>query len=136
MTPEDARAFLRERHHAVMATTRADGHPQLSPVLAVVDESGRVVVSTRERSVKVRNLRRDPHVALCLLSDDFFGGWAQVEGTVEIVELPEAMDLLVDYYQRATGEHEDWDEYRAAMRAEGRVVVRFDIERAGPGGQS
>jgi PPOX class probable F420-dependent enzyme len=136
VTPEDARAFLRERHHAVMATTRADGHPQLSPVLAVVDESGRVVVSTRERSVKVRNLRRDPHVALCLLSDDFFGGWAQVEGTVEIVELPEAMDLLVDYYQRATGEHEDWDEYRAAMRAEGRVVVRFDIERAGPGGQS
>jgi PPOX class probable F420-dependent enzyme len=136
VTPEDARGFLRERHHAVMATTRADGHPQLSPVLAVVDESGRVVVSTRERSVKVRNLRRDPHVALCLLSDDFFGGWAQVEGTVEIVELPEAMDLLVDYYQRATGEHEDWDEYRAAMRAEGRVVVRFDIERAGPGRQS
>jgi len=136
VTPEDARAFLHDRHHAVMATTRADGHPQLSPVLAVVDESGRVVVSTREGSVKVRNLRRDPHVALCLLSDDFFGGWAQVEGTVEIVELPEAMDLLVDYYQRATGEHEDWDEYRAAMRAEGRVVVRFDIERAGPGGQS
>jgi PPOX class probable F420-dependent enzyme len=136
VTPEDARAFLRERHHAVMATTRADGHPQLSPVLAVVDQSGRVVVSTRERSVKVRNLRRDPHVALCLLSDDFFGGWAQVEGTVEIVELPAAMDLLVDYYQRATGEHEDWDEYRAAMRAEGRVVVRFDIERAGPGVQS
>jgi PPOX class probable F420-dependent enzyme len=132
VTPEDARAFLRERHHAVMATTRADGHPQLSPVLAVVDESGRVVVSTRNRSVKVRNLRRDPHVALCLISDDFFGGWAQVEGTVEIVELPEAMEILVDYYRRATGEHEDWDEYRAAMRAEGRVVVRFDIERAGP----
>lgn len=132
MTPDEAREFLRAHHRAVMATVRADGRPQLSPVLAVVDDAGRVVVSTRSRSVKVRNLRRDPHVALCLLEDGFYGTWAQVEGTVEIVELPEAMDLLVDYYRRASGEHPDWDDYRAAMRAEGRVVVRFEIERAGP----
>ena len=132
MTPDDARAFLRDHHQAVLATTRADGRPQLSPVLAVVDEAGRVVVSTRDRSVKVRNLRRDPHVSLCVLSESFYGGWVQVEGTAEIVELPEAMDLLVDYYRRASGEHPDWDDYRAAMQAEGRVVVRFAVARAGP----
>ena len=132
MTPDEARDFLRAHHHAVLATTRADGRPQLSPVLAVVDEDGRVVISTRSRSVKVRNLRRDPHVALCLLDESFFGDWAQVEGTAEIVELPEALDLLVDYYRRASGEHPDWDDYRAAMRSEGRVVVRFAIDRAGP----
>ena len=132
MTPDDARAFLRDHHQAVLATTRADGRPQLSPVLAVVDEAGRVVVSTRDRSVKVRNLRRDPHVSLCVLSESFYGGWVQVEGRAEIVELPEAMDLLVDYYRRASGEHPDWDDYRAAMQAEGRVVVRFAVERAGP----
>lgn len=132
MTPDEARAFLRTHHRAVLATFRADGRPQMSPVLAVVDDDGRVVVSTRETAVKVRNLRRDPRVALCVLTDRFFGSWAQVEGEAEVVSLPDAMDLLVDYYRRAVGEHDDWDDYRAAMEREQRVVVRFDVARAGP----
>jgi PPOX class probable F420-dependent enzyme len=132
MTPDEARAFLRTHHRAVLATFRADGRPQMSPVLAVVDDAGRVVVSTRETAVKVRNLRRDPRAALCVLTDRFFGSWAQVEGEAEVVSLPDAMDLLVDYYRRAVGEHDDWDDYRAAMERERRVVVRFDVDRAGP----
>jgi PPOX class probable F420-dependent enzyme len=132
LTPADAQEFLRQHHRAVLATFRADGRPQLSPVTAVVDADGRVVVSTREPSMKVRNLRRDPRVSLCVFTDRFFGDWVQVEGTAEIVELPAAMDLLVDYYRRASGEHPDWDDYRAAMRRDQRVVVRFAIERAGP----
>lgn len=132
MTPDEARAFLRTHHRAVLATFRTDGRPQMSPVLAVVDDDGRVVVSTRETAVKVRNLRRDPRVALCVLTDRFFGSWAQVEGEAEVVSLPDAMDLLVDYYRRAVGEHDDWDDYRAAMEREQRVVVRFDVARAGP----
>ena len=123
---------MRAHHLAVLATFRRDGRPQLSPVTAGVDDDGRIEISTREPSMKVKNLRRDPRVSLCLLQRSFFGAWGQVEGTAEIVEQPEALDLLVDYYRRMAGEHEDWDDYRAAMVREQRVLVRFDIERAGP----
>ena len=132
MTPEEARGFLRDHHRAVLATFRSDGRPQLSPVLAAVDDQGRVVVSTREAAMKTKNLRSDPRISMCLLSDQFFGGWGQVEGQAEIVSLPEAMELLVDYYRRTAGEHDDWDDYRAAMTKQRRVVVRFAIDRAGP----
>ena len=132
MTPTEAQDFLRTHHRAVMATFRSDGRPQLSPVGAVVDAQGRVVISTQETTVKARNLRRDPRVSLCVLNDGFYGDWVQVEGTAEIVSLPEAMEPLVDYYRRLSGEHPDWDDYRRAMVEERRVLVRFEIERAGP----
>jgi PPOX class probable F420-dependent enzyme len=132
MTPDEAREFLRANHAAILATFRRDGRPQLSPVGATVDEAGRVIVSTRQGAMKTRNLRRDPRISLLVLNPGFYGAWAQVEGTAEIVEQPEAMELLVDYYQRMSGEHPDWDDYRAAMVREGRVLVRFEIERAGP----
>ena len=127
-----AREFLRTHHHGVMSTTRADGRPQLSPVTVAIDDAGRVLVSTRQGAVKVKNLRRDPHVSIAVFTDGFYGDWVQVEGRAEIVELPEALDVLVDYYRRAAGEHPDWDEYRAAMVEQQRVVVRFEIDRAGP----
>jgi PPOX class probable F420-dependent enzyme len=132
VTPDEAREFLRDNHRAVLATFRADGRPQLSPVLAAVDDEARVLISTRETAMKTKNLRRDPRASLCVFTTRFFGGWAQVEGQAEIVSLPEAMDVLIDYYRRSAGEHDNWDEYRAAMERERRVVVRFAIERAGP----
>jgi len=132
MTPDEAREFIATHHRAVLATQRSDGRPQLSPVACNVDEAGRVIISTRETAVKTRNLRRDPRASLCVFTDEFYGDWAQVEGTAEVVPLPEAMELLVDYYRRTAGEHPDWDDYRAAMIRERRVVVRFAIERAGP----
>jgi PPOX class probable F420-dependent enzyme len=127
-----AREFLRANHRAVLATTRADGRPQLSPVLCGVDSAGRVLISTRETAVKIRNLRRNPLASLCVLSDAFFGGWVQVEGKAEIVSLPEAMELLVEYYRLVSGEHPDWDEYRATMQRDRRCVIRIEIDRAGP----
>ncbi|MGH3322257.1 MAG: PPOX class F420-dependent oxidoreductase [Streptosporangiaceae bacterium] len=132
MDSQQAARFLRTHHHGVMATYRGDGRPQLSPVLCTADDSPRVLVSSRETAMKVRNLRRDPRVTLCVIPDQFFGDWVQVEGSAEIVALPEAMDLLIDYYRRVAGEHSDWDDYRAAMKRERRVIVRFSIERAGP----
>ena len=129
----EARQFLTEHHRAVLATTRSDGRPQLSPVSVGVDAEGRAIVSSREAAYKVRNLRRDPKVSLCVLPDSFYGGrWIQVDGTAEVVSLPEAMELLVDYYRRLSGEHPNWDEYRAAMEEQGRVLVRIQLERAGP----
>ncbi len=132
MKVDEARGFLRDHHHAVLATRRADGRPQLSPVVAGVDDAGFVVVSTREPSMKIRNLRRDASVSLCVFPDEFFGSWIQIDGTATIVSLPDAMDGLVAYYRQLSGEHPDWDEYREAMTRDQRVLVRIAIEHAGP----
>jgi PPOX class probable F420-dependent enzyme len=132
MDVDEAIEFVRNNHHAVMSTGRADGRPQLTPVVATVDAERRVVVSTRETAVKVHNLRRDPWATLCVVTDRFFGPWVQVEGEAEVVSLPDAMEGLVDYYRRVAGEHPDWDEYRAAMGRERRVLVRIAVRRAGP----
>ena len=128
----EAQEFLRTNHRAVAATFRQDGRPALSPVTVAVDEAGRVIISTRRTAMKVKHLRRDPRISLAVMNDGFYGAWVSVEGTAEIVELPEAMELLVDYYRRASGEHPDWDDYRAAMERDQRVIIRFAIERAGP----
>jgi PPOX class probable F420-dependent enzyme len=127
-----AAGFLRTHHRAVLATSRSDGMPQLSPVACAVDDESRVLISTRETAVKAKNLRRRPHASLCVFTDAFFGEWVQVEGDAEVISLPDAMDLLVDYYRRVSGEHPDWDDYRAAMVRERRVIVRITITRAGP----
>ena len=127
-----AAGFLRTHHRAVLATSRSDGMPQLSPVACAVDDESRVLISTRETAVKAKNLRRRPHASLCVFSDAFFGEWVQVEGDAEVISLPDAMDLLVDYYRRVSGEHPDWDDYRAAMVRDRRVIVRITITRAGP----
>jgi PPOX class probable F420-dependent enzyme len=132
MDPDLARAFLGKHHRAVLATSRADGRPQLSPVICALDSGGRVLISTRETAVKTRNLRRDPRASLCVFTDGFYGEWVQVEGSAEIIGLPDAMDLLVGYYRGISGEHPDWDDYRAAMRRDRRVIVRIGITRAGP----
>jgi len=127
-----ARAFLAANHRAVLATRRADGSPQLSPVLVGVDLQGRAVISTRQAAYKTRNVRGDTRVWICVTNDAFFGPWIQIEGTAEIVELPEAMEPLVDYYRSIAGEHPNWNEYRAAMEAERRVLLRVTITTAGP----
>ena len=132
MDLDKAREVIREQHRAVLATIREDGTPQMSPVLVALDDDGRALVSTREAALKVRNLRRDERLWLCVLPDGFFGRWIQVQGRAEIVALPDAMDGLVDYYRRLSGEHENWDEYREAMRTERRVLVRVALEQAGP----
>lgn len=135
MDLDQARSFVREHHRAVLSTVRADGTPQLSPVLASVDDAGRVLVSTSEGSAKVRNLRRDRRAWVCVLPDEFFGEWIQVEGAVEIVEQPAALPLLEDYYRGISGEHEDWAAYREAMARERRVLLRIELTRAGPSGR-
>jgi PPOX class probable F420-dependent enzyme len=124
--------FLRAHHRAVLATSRSDGRPQLSPVTCTVDDENRVLISTRETALKTRNLRRRPQASLCVFTDNFFGEWVQVEGDVEIIPLPDAMNLLVEYYRRISGEHPDWDDYRAAMVRDQRVIARITITRAGP----
>jgi len=132
MDIDKAKTFLKTHHRAVMATYRRDGRPQMSPVGVGVDAAGRVIMSSREPAYKVRNLRRDPRVSVCVFSDEFYGEWVQIDGEAEIISMPDALEDLVDYYKRVVGEHPDWNDYRAAMAREQRVLVRITIERAGP----
>jgi PPOX class probable F420-dependent enzyme len=130
MTTDEADAFLRVNHRAVLATIRPDGGPQMSPVLITLDDEGRAVISTREATSKVRNLRRNPFAYAVVLNDRFYGAWLQLEGPATIVSLPEAMEPLVSYYRSISGEHPDWDDYRRAMERDRRVLIRIAITRA------
>ena len=126
--------FVRVRHRFALITTRQDGRPQVSPVAGGVDGEGRLVVSTYPERAKVKNLRRDPSASVLVMSDDFDGPWVQVDGTAEVLDMPsqEAEDGLVDYFRCIAGEHDDWDEYREAMRRQGKSLIRITPESWGP----
>ena len=132
MDLDEVRAYLREHHRGVLATFRSDGRPQMSPIAVGVDDEGRALISSRETAFKTKNLRRDPRASVLAVDDNWYGEWVQVDGRADIVSLPEAMDLLIAYYRQLAGEHPDWDDYRAAMEREQRVMIRIQIERAGP----
>ncbi len=121
----DGMRFLGSNHRAVLITQRISGGLQSSPVAAVADSEGHVLVSTRSGSAKERNVTQDSRVSLCVLSDSWYGPWVHVDASAEIVRLPQAMEHLVDYYRRISGDHPDWDEYRQAMEAERRVILRL-----------
>ncbi|HEV7979271.1 PPOX class F420-dependent oxidoreductase [Amycolatopsis sp.] len=124
--------FMRTRHHAILMTTKADGSPQMSPATSGVDSEGRIVISTYPKRAKVVNIRREPKVSVCLLSDDFGGAWVQVNGVAEVIDLPEAVEPLVEYFRSISGEHPDWDEYREAMLKQGKSLIRITVESWGP----
>jgi len=125
-------SFLRARHRGLLATTRGDGRPQMSPVMCGVDPEGRIVVSTYPDRAKAGNARRDERVSICVLSDDWNGPYVQVDGRAEVLDMPEALEPLVEYFRGISGEHPDWDEYRAAMRRQDKSLIRITIERWGP----
>jgi PPOX class probable F420-dependent enzyme len=131
MDMDAARDFVRSHHRAVIATRTRD-RVQQAPVLVTVDADGRFLVSTPGATHKAKHLRADPWVQLCVMNDHFFGDWVYIEGEAEVVSLPEAMEPLVEYYRSISGEHDDWDEYRAAMEREQRVAVRITPRRVGP----
>jgi PPOX class probable F420-dependent enzyme len=124
--------FARPRHRAVLITRRADGAPQTSPVTAGVDDAGRIVISTYPERAKTANARRDPRVSVLVLSDDFGGPWVQLDGDAEVLDLPDALEPLVEYYRCISGEHPDWDEYRSAMTTQGKSLIRVTPTRWGP----
>jgi PPOX class probable F420-dependent enzyme len=124
--------FVRPRHHMVLVTHRASGGIQTSPVTAGVDEAGRIVISSYPDRAKVANVRHSADVSVLVLSDDFGGPWVHVDGTCEVIELPDAVEPLVDYYRSISGEHPDWDEYRAAMVAQDKCLLRVTPVRWGP----
>ncbi|WP_055533673.1 PPOX class F420-dependent oxidoreductase [Streptomyces graminilatus] len=124
--------FVRPRHRAILLTRRADGSPQASPLTCGVDDSGRIVVSTYPERAKTRNAKRDERVSLVVLSDDWNGAWVQIDGTAEVIDSPDSVEPLVEYFRNISGEHPDWDEYREAMVRQGKSIIRVTPERWGP----
>ncbi len=129
MDLNDAVEFVRHHDRTVLATRRRGGGPQMSAVNAGVLD-GLICISSRAPLAKVRNVPRDPAVSLLVLKEQFYGGWVQIDGTAEIVDQPQALELLVEVYRSIRGEHPDWDDYRAAMIRDERVVIRVRPERA------
>ena len=129
---DDLEGFVRPRHHGTLVTRRRDGGLQMSPVTCGVDDEGRIVVSTYPRRAKAVNARRDPTVSMVVHSDEWDGPYVQVDGRAEVLDLPESVEPLVDYFRCISGEHPDWDEYREAMRQQGKSLIRITIDRWGP----
>lgn len=124
--------FVRSRHHATLVTHKGSGGLQMSPVACGLDEQGRVVISTYPQRAKANNIRRTPDVSLVVHSDDWDGPYVQLDGTAEVLDLPEALEPLVEYFRVIAGEHSDWDEYREAMTRQGKSLIRVTIEQWGP----
>ncbi|MGV9674127.1 PPOX class F420-dependent oxidoreductase [Nocardia sp. NPDC003482] len=124
--------FVRPRHRALLLTRRRDGSPQLSPLTLGVDDAGRLVASTYPDRAKTANARRDPAVSVVVLSDDWNGPWVQIDGDAEVLDIPDSVEPLVEYYRNISGEHPDWAEYRAAMLAQGKSIIRVTPRRWGP----
>ena len=132
VTRDELTEFIKVRHHAIVITTRQDGGPQASPVSCGVDDEGRIVIATYPERAKTANARRDPRVSVLFLSDDFGDEWVQVDGTAEVLDVPEALDALVDYFRSISGEHPDWSEYREAMIKQGKSLLRVTPVRWSP----
>ena len=132
MNRDDALEFVSKNHRTVLVTRKANDGLQTSPVTVGIDGDGYVVISSRETAFKVRNLRRDPRATLCVFSDTFYGKWIQIDGAADLISMPDAMERLVDYYRRISGEHPDWEEYRSAMQEQKRLIIRISIDKVGP----
>ncbi|ORL09150.1 PPOX class F420-dependent oxidoreductase [Prescottella equi] len=132
VTREQLLEFVRPRHRAVLITHKRSGGLQISPVTSGVDEEGRIVISTYPQRAKATNVRRNPSVSVCVLSDDFNGAYVQIDGTAEVLDMPDALEPLVEYFRCISGEHPDWDEYREAMRKQNKSLIRIAVDEWGP----
>ncbi|MGX7679819.1 PPOX class F420-dependent oxidoreductase [Jatrophihabitans sp. DSM 45814] len=124
--------FIRPRHNMILIATKRSGQPQASPVTAGVDSDGRIVISTYPERAKAQNLRREPRCSVLVLSDRFGDPWTQIEGTAEVIDLPDSVEPLVDYFRSISGEHPDWTEYREAMVTQGKSLIRITPRTWGP----
>ena len=132
VTLDDLLEFVRPRHRMVLLTERSDGSAQASPVTGGVDDSGRIVVATYPDRAKTRNARARPRAGVVVLSEEWNGPWVQVDGDAEVLDVPEALDALVEYFRNISGEHPDWAEYRQAMLDQGKSLIRITPRRWGP----
>ncbi|MGH7875978.1 MAG: TIGR03618 family F420-dependent PPOX class oxidoreductase [Candidatus Binatia bacterium] len=129
----DAQKFLQQNHRACIAVRQKDGWPQMTFVTPGIDAEGRVIITSRGTTHKIKHLRRDPRVSLLVFGEQYSGSkFVQIHGNAEIIELPGALDILIYWYKQVRGEHKNWDEYKKQMANEKRVIIRVKMEKVGP----
>ena len=128
-----AQKFLQENHRACIAVRQTDGWPQMTFVTPGIDPQGRVIIASRGATYKIKHIRRDPRVSMLIFGEQYSGSkFVQIHGTAELIELPQAMEILIDWYKQVRGEHKNWDDYKKQMADEKRVIIRVTIEKVGP----
>lgn len=130
----EAIAFVKDRRQGVLITIAANGRPQISNIMFVPGEGNTLRISVTDDRAKTRNLRRDPRASLYVLGDNFWQ-WTVIEGEADLSPVAAdphdaTVDALVEYYKIGQGEHPDWEEYRAAMVSDRRLVITLRPERA------
>lgn len=129
----DAQEFLRHNHHGVLVARKRDDSLQMTLVSLVMGDDGRVTITARESTYKVKNIRRNPQVSLLVYGEKFNGSnYIQVDGKAEVIAQPQAMDIVLDWHRQIRGEPASWDEIRKKTLAEGRIAIRLTIEKVGP----
>ena len=124
--------FIRPRHKGILSTQRQDKRPQMSLVTMGVNASGKILISSYPERVKVANARRNPEASICVMGEEFNSEWVQVDGHIEVLDLPAALDGLCEYFQVISGDHPDWEEYKSAMVKQGKVLLELSVERWSP----
>ena len=129
----EAQEFLRHNHHGVLVARKRDGSLQMTLVSPVIGGDGRVTITARESTYKVKNIRRNPQVSLLVFGEKFNGSnYIQVDGKAEVIAHPQAMDIVLDWHRQVRREPVSWDEIRKKTLAEGRIAIRLTIEKVGP----
>lgn len=129
----DAQEFLKQNHRGVLVARKKDGSLQMALVSPTIDADGKVIITSRDSTYKVKNIRRNPQISLLVFGEQFNGSkYIQIEGKAEIIEHPRAMDIVLDWHRQIRGEPADWEEVRKKTLAEGRIAMRVTIEKVGP----
>jgi PPOX class probable F420-dependent enzyme len=133
MEISDAQTFLRDNHHGVLVARKKDGSLQMTLVSPVIDADGKVIITARDSTYKVKNIKRDPRISLLVYGDKFNGSnYIQIDGKAEVIEHPGAMDIVLDWHRQIRGLPDNWADIRKKTLSEGRIAIRVTIERAGP----
>ena len=129
----EAQEFLKHNHHGVLVARKRDGSLQMTLVSPVIGKEGKVIITARDTTYKVKNIKRNPQVSLLVYGDKFNGSnYIQIDGKAEVIAHPQAMDIVLDWHRQIRGEPANWDDIRKKTLAEGRIAIRVTTEKVGP----
>ena len=129
----EAQEFLKHNHHGVLVARKKDGSLQMTLVSPVIGIDGKVIITARDTTYKVKNIKRNPQISLLVYGEKFNGSnYIQIDGKAEVIPHPQAMDIVLDWHRQIRGEPKSWEEIRQKTLAEGRLAIRVTIEKVGP----
>lgn len=129
----EAQEFLKHNHHGVLVARKRDGSLQMTLVSPVISADGKVIITARDTTYKVKNIKRNPQVSLLVYGEKFNGSnYIQIDGKAEVIPHPQAMDIVLDWHRQIRGEPDNWDDIRKKTLTESRIAIRVTIDKVGP----